>query len=235
MKKRLLLFDMDGTLITLKEVPEYHGLSTGYAPYVSLRQEMKDVAASHGVPKEEYEGLDRMALIWNRTREYAEGQRLGEPAIRALMEAIDKPFTRHEAADHERSFLIPGTMEALDTLLKAGYDLGVVTTASRSAYERLSSSPEFGCFGRYFRHSITRGECDYIKPRPEPIIRALELFGRSDFYYIGDSDHDAQATKAAGGLFILINTRRYDEQTIKTLDSHAVIDNLGALLNTLTR
>jgi len=235
MKKPLLLFDMDGTLITLHEAPEYHGLSTGHAPYVSLRQEMKAVAASNGVPMEEYEGLNRMSHIWNRTRGYAERIGFSEPDTRALMDAINDPFTRHEAIDHMHSYLIPGTDEALDALQDAGYELGLVTTASRGAYERLSSSPEFGYFGRHFRHSITRDECGYIKPHPEPIARALRLFGRSEFYYIGDSDHDAQAAKAAKGFFILINTRRYDEKTIKTLDPHAVIDNLGALPDLLTR
>jgi HAD superfamily hydrolase (TIGR01549 family) len=235
MKKSLLLFDMDGTLITLKEVPDYHGVSTGYAPYVSLRQEMKAIAASHGVPMEVYEGLSRMAHIWNRTREYAETRGFTESETWKLMDAINKPFTRHEAVDHERSYLIPGTNEALDALLNAGHVLGVVTTASRGAYERLSSSPEFGSFGKHFRHSITRDECSYIKPHPEPIARALRLFDRSDFYYIGDSDHDSQAAQAAGGFFILINTRRYDEKTIMSLNPHAVINNLGDLPDILTR
>jgi HAD superfamily hydrolase (TIGR01549 family) len=235
MKKPLLLFDMDGTLVTLNEVPDYHGVSTGYTPYVSLINEMKAIAASNGVPMEEYEGLNRMAHIWNRTREYAETRGFTEPEKRALMDAINEPFTRHEAVDHERSYLIPGTNEALDALLNASHDLGVVTTASRGAYERLSSSPEFGRFGRHFRHSITRDECCYIKPHPEPIDKALRLFDRSDFYYVGDSDHDAQATQAAGGLFILINTRRYDEKTIMSLNPHAVINNLGDLPDVLTR
>ena len=82
--KPLLLFDMDGTLIILSDNPEYQGFSTSYGPYVSLKHQMKRVGVSKGVPLEEYAGLDRMAQIWNKTREYAESNGFAETRIKAL-------------------------------------------------------------------------------------------------------------------------------------------------------
>jgi len=90
-------------------------------------------------------------------------------------------------------------------------------------------------FGKYFEYSITRDDCDFIKPNPEPIQRMLCLFRRTNFIYVGDSDHDSQATKEANGVFILINTREYDDQTLKTLNPKAIISSLTELQDILEK
>ena len=82
---------------------------------------------------------------------------------------------------------------------------------------------------------MTRDECRFIKPEPEPIHRILKEFNRDGFIYIGDSDHDAQACKAAGGIFVLINTRGYDMEIIKAMNPDAVIENLTELAETLKK
>lgn len=55
------------------------------------------------------------------------------------------------------------------------------------------------------------------------------LCGRDNVVYVGDSDHDALAAKAAGARFVLINTRDYDEETINSFSTDGVIDNLSQL------
>lgn len=231
--KPLILFDMDGTLITLQEQPTYQGVSTDYTPYVSLRQQMKKIASSHGIPQEEIDHINRMAHIWNKTRAYAESHSFDEVQIEALMRAINEPFKQEESVEHEKSILMPDTLEVLETLQKEGYTLGLVTSASRAAYERLSNNPDYGSFGKYFEYSITRDDCDFIKPNPEPILRILDLFRRTKFIFVGDSDHDSQATKEANGVFVLINTRGYDEKTPKTLNPKVVISSLTELQDVL--
>ena len=226
--KPLLLFDMDGTLICVEKKPDYTSFSTSYTPYVTLRQKMKEIAVSKGVPMETYFNLNRMALIWNATRRYAEKQEYTEKKITDLMQGINIPFTEEARYEHEKSVLLPGVIETLKHLRK-DYKMGLVTTASRKAYETVSTDRKFGCFGKYFAYSITRDDCDYIKPDPEPIERILIKFRRSNFIYVGDSDHDAISAKAAGGVFILINTRGYDAETIRELNPHTIIDNLREL------
>ena len=225
-EKPLLIFDMDGTLIILQEKPEYQN-------YISLMQQMKEIAVSYGIPGEELDEVNRMALIWNKIMAYTENNEFGDIQTKALMRSINVPFTQKETDEHARSILLPDTIRSLQELYNEEYALGMVTNATREAYNRISNSLEFGCFGRYFEYSITRNECDYIKPDPEPINRILSLFGRNDFVYIGDSDHDAQAVKCAGGIFILINTREYDGQTLKTLNPKAVISSLIELKDVL--
>jgi phosphoglycolate phosphatase-like HAD superfamily hydrolase len=228
-KKPLILFDMDGTLITNQNMPFYQKNTIRNAIYISVKRQMKQIAISYGVPVDELLGLERMALIWNKARTYAKSQGFSQRKIREMMKAINVHFTYDEAIDHENIVLLPKTLEALETLHIEGFDLGVVTNASREAYERISNNSDLGNFGKYFQYSITRDDCDYLKPDPEPINRILKIFRQSNFVYVGDTDHDAKATRDANGVFILINTRGYNSDIIKNMTPHAVIHNLAEL------
>ncbi|RLI01425.1 hypothetical protein DRO31_06530 [Candidatus Bathyarchaeota archaeon] len=227
--KPLLLFDMDGTLIIQEKPPEYQGTKTHYGPYLSIKRQMKEIVIKHGVPSELVMPLDRMATIWNATRKYLEEHDYSDEEIKAVMAEINEPFMVEERADHEISVLIPDTIPGLEELRNLGYEMGLVTTASRESYDRISRGKTYCCFGEYFKHSITRDECHYIKPNPEPINRILNLYNRDDFVYIGDSDHDAYACNEAGGCFVLLNTRRYDEDTVRSFSPYAVIERLSKL------
>jgi phosphoglycolate phosphatase-like HAD superfamily hydrolase len=190
---------------------------------------MKNIIVSHGVPAEKVMELNRMAHIWNATRGYLEKKGVSEEEIQRVIDEINVPFMEEERADHAISILLPGTMIGLESLKQLGYEMGLVTTASRESYDRISSDKKYGFFGKYFKYSITRDDCKYIKPEPEPIFRILKYYNHSNFVYIGDSDHDAQASKAAGGRFILINTRNYDAKTLKELAPDYMIYSLEEL------
>ena len=235
MSKPLLLFDMDGTLIIQGEKPTYTGTMTQYSSYLSIKQQMKQIVVKHGVPAELVLDLNRMAHIWNTTRHYLEDQGYPETQIQKVIDEINVPFMEEERADHAVSVLLPGTIEGLEALKRLGYEMGLVTTASRESYDRISTQEEYGCFGQYFKHSMTRDDVKYIKPEPEPIHRILKQYNQTDFIYIGDADHDAQASKAAGGKFVLINTREYDTKVLKELSPNAVINRLDELPETLNR
>jgi HAD superfamily hydrolase (TIGR01549 family) len=229
-EKPLILFDMDGTLVKMQEGSLVDDL-TDVFDGESMKRRMKEIAMFYGIPLEVLNDLDRLAHIWNSARRYVEINGFSESTIEDLMVDINHPFTLHESAEHDATVLIPGTIEILEALKREGYPMGLVTTASRGAYNRLSSNPEFGCFNKYFTYSITRDDCKYIKPDPEPIKRVLQMFNKTEFIYVGDSDHDAEATRAAGGKFILINTRRYNEEKIEELNPEFVINNLSELFN----
>ena len=235
MTKPILLFDMDGTLIIQGEKPTYTGTITQHSSYMSIKRKMKEIVVKHGVPAEHVLDLNRMAHIWNTTRHYLEDHGYPEAQIQTVIDEINVPFMEEERADHAVSVLLPGTIEGLGSLKRLGYEMGVVTTASRESYDRISTQEEYGCFGEYFKHSMTRDDCKYIKPEPEPIHRILKHYNQTDFVYIGDADHDAQASRAAGGKFVLINTREYDAETLKELTPDTVIDTLDELPEALSR
>ena len=227
--KPLILFDMDGTLIIQEKKPEYVGTDTHYGPYLSIKAQMKKIVTGHGVPETHVSHLERMALIWNATRSYLEENCFTDEQVKRVMSEINEPFMVEERADHDISVLLPDTLQGLEALKGLGYEMGLVTTASRKSYDRISLDPFYGCFGRFFKHSVTRDECKLIKPDPEPLYRILEMYNRNDFVYVGDSDHDAMACHAAGGYFVLINTREYDDETLSSLGVDAVIQRLTEL------
>jgi phosphoglycolate phosphatase-like HAD superfamily hydrolase len=235
MPKSLILFDMDGTLIIQKERPVYTGTTTFHSSYLSIKEHMKQIVVKYGIPLHLVSGLDRMASIWNTTIRYLEDQRYPEDQIKNIITEINVPFMIEERSDYDVSILLPGTIDGLESLKQMEYELGLVTTASRESYDRISNSENYERFGRYFTYSVTRDECRYIKPEPEPINKILEYFGTSSFVYVGDSDHDAQACKTAGGDFILINTRGYDRETINEIEPNIVINSLEELPDVITR
>jgi phosphoglycolate phosphatase len=230
----LLLFDMDGTLIHVEGRVANPGHHPGHQAKTPAREEMKRLAALHGVPSEAVEDLNRMAHIWNTCRAYAEAKGYSEEETDALMAALDGPFMEEEVTDHAISTLLPDAEETLDALRGLGYEISLVTTASKASVERIVGSPEYGHIGRFFTHMVTRDDCRYVKPRPEPIMRALALHGRTGFVYVGDSDHDAQAAKAAGGPFILVDTRDYGKDMVAGLGPIAVVRSLSELPGVLT-
>jgi len=233
MIKPLLLFDMDGTLIIPMNKPKYTVTTTGKDSYESIKTQMKKIAVKHGVPSDLVTKLDRMSHIWNVTRRFLEEKALSNEEIQTIMDELNVPFMVEEKADHACSVLIPNTLEALNSLKNLGYEMGIVTTASRESYDRISRQNDYGYFGRFFKHSITRDDCWYIKPDPEPIERILKLFKRNDFAYIGDSDHDALACRKVGGIFVLLNTRKFDLKSINKLQPKAIINNLTELPDAL--
>ena len=219
---------MDGTLILLKHKPTYHGPVTHHTPYMSIKAQMKQIAIENGVPSNLVMNKTRMAHIWNTVRRYSE-KRNSPEEVDELMRLINEPFMIEERSEHEISVLLPDTIFGLQSLKNEGYEMGLVTTASRESYDRLSTNHKFKKFGSFFPQSITRDEVKYIKPDPEPLIRMMDLAQRKDVVYIGDSDHDGLAANAAGCKFILINTREYDEETIKSFTPDGVIKKLTEL------
>ena len=225
--KRLLLFDMDGTLIIERKETSFENTTAQCLQH--SKQQMRTITTSYGIPSSIIDPLNRMAHIWNGARRYSENNSYHTEKIFRLMAELNEPFSQQEKVEHSRSTLLPETIETLATLQRGQYPLGIVTTASRAGYEAISKNKEFSSFGRYFSHSITRDDCNYIKPDPEPIIRILKLFNHSDFIYVGDSDHDAEAAKAAGGKFILVNTKPHNEEALLQINPDRVIDSLREL------
>ena len=227
--KPLILFDLDGTLITANKKMNHLNTEIIGSP----KEEMKKIAAQHGVPPDIINSLNRMAHIWNQTRKYLNENGCPEGKIQTVMAELNGQFMVEERADHKVSALWPDTLETLQILTELGYEMGVVTTASKESYEHISQSSNYGCFGNYFEYAITRSECKYIKPDPEPIKRLLKLYNNPKFVYVGDTDHDAIASMSAGGIFILINTRSHSEEAILAMSPAKVIISLKELPSVL--
>ena len=182
MRFRIVLFDLDGTLI-----------DSGPIILASMQHAVRTVL-DREIPPDEL------------------GLTIGGQGIVAQMQAIDaehaeellEVYKEHNDGLHE-------TLEAFDELiallprLKAeGRRLGIVT-AKRHRTVGLALD-RFPALRDDFDVVVAHEDTDRHKPDPDPVALAIERLGGtpSDAAYVGDSPFDIQSAKAAGAYAVAV-------------------------------
>ena len=182
MRFRIVLFDLDGTLI-----------DSGPIILASMQHAVRTVL-DREIPPDEL------------------GLTIGGQGIVAQMQAIDaehadellEVYKEHNDGLHE-------TLEAFDELiallprLKAeGRRLGIVT-AKRHRTVGLALD-RFPALRDDFDVVVAHEDTDRHKPDPDPVTLAIERLGGtpSDAAYVGDSPFDIQAAKSAGAYAVAV-------------------------------
>ena len=228
-----ILFDLDSTLVLPSEKPVYHGHMAQNPQYVSLREQMVQKAVEYGVPAEEFEEDNRMALIYNRTREATERLGVSDEIRESVMKDLDSLIRAMERQEHREAKLMPKAKEVLQALRESGHKIGIVTNTSE---EELLEVLERFSLKDYIDAHVTRNQVKYIKPHPEPVEKILSSSKATSYWYVGDADHDILASRAASknlglaSVSVLINTRGYDRETIETMNPDHTIDSLEELI-----
>jgi pyrophosphatase PpaX len=171
-----ILFDLDGTLVD--SIP---GLVASF----------EHIAAKYP----EFSGVDRDIVRRHIGRPFSELmlQMTGcaDRAARLLEE-----FRQHNRTIIPALPLFPGCSALLGGLQQRGLTLGLVTSKSRASTLLTLSSRQLTHF---FAVIVAKEDCEFHKPRPEPIMqamRALAVDART-VAYVGDTIYDVQAAKAA--------------------------------------
>jgi len=170
------LFDIDGTLVNTAAL---------------IREAVTQVLQEEGIvstPEEITAGLslraaDRMRR-WARSEDHAEAlaARYVERYL-VLHDALVRPY--------------PGMEETLETLLRRGISMGVVTSKRREPALRTLGA--FG-LGRFFRIVVCEEDVALPKPDPDPLLLAAARLGVApdETVMIGDAATDIRAGQAAG-------------------------------------
>ncbi|MFB3818011.1 MAG: HAD family hydrolase [Candidatus Methylomirabilales bacterium] len=153
-----------------------------------------------------------------RTLEPHYGRRLTLPELRALQPTSEWRFLRRalasgDAAAAHAEFLrhyqalhashcagaYPGVCEMLGALRDIPLRLGLVTGKGRGAWEITARLIPLGPF----EVVVTDEDVEQAKPDPEGLVKALDQLGllAEEVVYIGDSEGDARAARAAGLRF----------------------------------
>lgn len=208
--------------------------------YNSLKKQMKMKVIEYGLSFKEYEKINRMAGILNKTRTLMDSEGFDQDTATSLMFELNELMACYEIEEHKDCVLSPQAIETLKKLKEDSHDVGIVTNTSKS--ELLKIFNRFG-IEKYVDAYVTRDNLRYVKPYPESLIEILRKLNTTSFFYIGDSDHDAEAVKRAlklgqnnfSGKFILINTRRYDEKALTSMRPYATIQSLNGIFPLLTK
>ncbi len=171
------LFDLDGTLIDSIEV---------------IRRSFRHTLLVHRgwePPEDEW-------LLGLGTPLDAQFKHYSDDA--AEIERMVATYRKFNAEHHDELVSVyPGALESVQRLAERGAKLGIVTSKQRSS--ALRGLAHCGFDETLFGVIVAQGDVAVHKPRPEPVLAALERLGASaeSAVYVGDSPHDLAAGRAA--------------------------------------
>jgi pyrophosphatase PpaX len=179
---RIVLFDLDGTLI-----------DSGPIILASMQHAVRTVLGREIPPAE-------LALT------------IGGQGIVAQMNAIDaehadallEAYKEHNDGLHETLEAFEDLLSVLPRLKAEGRKLGIVT-AKRHRTVGLALD-RFPALRNTFDVVVAHEDTDRHKPDPDPVLLAVEKLGGApgDAVYVGDSPFDIGAAKAAGVYSIAV-------------------------------
>jgi pyrophosphatase PpaX len=211
---RAALFDFDGTLVDTTELI-----------YQSLRHASGEILGRE---------ISREILMAN----------VGQPLPRQMellsaehAEALLDSYRLHNEENHDaliREF--PGVEEALARLHSAGMRVAVVTSKRRSSVEMALKI--FPGLGKVVDQWVTMEDTTEHKPRPEPLMKGLELLGRvpqSEAAYVGDSPFDVAAARAAGVKSFAVSWGAFSEEGLRAAEPDHLVPDIDSAVDVLLK
>ena len=210
---KAVLFDFDGTLV-----------DTTNLIYQSMRHATGEVLGRE---------LPRETLMQN----------VGQP-LPKQMEILDPEratdlllsYRTFNDANHEKYIAaFPEVETALQRLRRgAGLGVAVVTSKRRPSVElALDSFPTLRGLVDFF---VTMEDTTEHKPRPEPLLRGLELLGDippENAAYVGDAPFDIMAARAAGVLAVGVSWGAFTEDALRITEPDHLSEDLDGAVDWL--
>ncbi|MBL3703058.1 HAD-IA family hydrolase [Sulfitobacter sp. BDSS02] len=186
---RTVIFDLDGTLAdTSRDLIASANYCFREMGLGDILDPVKDAAiALRGGRRMLSEGLDRLTLFDAATV---------DQYYPILLEAYDQDIASHTT-------LYPGAMDAVETLRRLGYGVGICTNKPEALAEKLLQS--LGVRDA-FASMVGADTLPVRKPDPEPLREAARRAGGDPALcvLIGDSDTDRNTARAAGVPSVLV-------------------------------
>ena len=206
-KQKILLFDLDGTLIDsteaivesfLKATQRYGINLDGQENKIQkmIGMTLSDMFATVGIPREK------------------------------LQECISVYRELYREIFLKKTFLLPKVKESFETL-PSTYKMGVVTSKSHFFSEKILEN--LGML-KYFFTLVGIDDVKEPKPSAEPIFKALEgmSYQKKQVYMIGDTIFDMQAAQNAGVIGIGVQGK-YEENLSNF--THLVFEDIAKALD----
>ncbi len=216
-----VIFDLDGTLITLHV--------DGAAFRREIAKELTQSGFIIDFTEADYKGLYVQGML-----DLAKSQ-IDQGLVKADYELV-KRRTFHALDELEldwikHSRLLPGAEAILSRLSGEGkvpITLALLTNSGRAATRYAMDNLGFD---KYFHRSFTRDDLPAMKPRPDGITAALREMGMGEreVLYVGDSPTDIMASRAAGIRIASVATGHYEVEALRQLGPDFVLGSLSDL------
>ena len=211
---RAVLFDFDGTLVDTTDLI-----------YQSMRHASGEVLGRE---------ISREVLMAN----------VGQPLPRQMellsaehAEALLDSYRLHNEENHDGLIKeFPGVEKALGRLRAAGVGVAVVTSKRRFSVEMALKS--FPGLGEVVDQWVTMEDTEQHKPRPEPLLKGLELLGdipREEAAYVGDSPFDVAAARAAGVASVAVSWGAFTEEALRAAEPDHLAPDIDSAVAVLLR
>jgi phosphoglycolate phosphatase-like HAD superfamily hydrolase len=213
---RILLFDIDGTLV-----------STGGAGAVAWRRAFEEL---HGIPADIGKFTDAGMTdpdVGAKTFEAVLGRK---PSPHELAQVVQRRLEHlPEAVAESTGYkVLPGVAERLRQLSRDGHLLGLITgNGDGAAFIKLARGDlmRWFTFGAYASAGVDRaGIVRQAVARGEAMLG--EDVPNADIYVIGDTPRDIEAAHAVDCSAIAVATGHYDAAALREAGADHVIDTL---------
>lgn len=151
-----------------------------------------------------------------------------DPEHAEEMDAYYRSYYREKRDAYTKEF--DGIREMLDTLLKMGLKMGIVSNKGTAGIEHGLSSFDMH---KYFGSTISADDVIKRKPDPEGIHKALDELGGKveNTLFIGDSGHDIESGKRAGTKTILVGWTILDRKRLMQTCPDHVVETPGEIVD----
>jgi HAD superfamily hydrolase (TIGR01549 family) len=213
MRPRAVLFDVDGTIITLD---------------IAIRN-YQETCRHFRIKVLSYDELRRKVV----------GYTIEETVRKLFPEALSicdefSEFFKNNQIENYRKYggILPNVKKAFGFLRNNSIKIGIVTTKVRA-----ESLAELGGYGLKFDALVAGDDIKYRKPSPRPVLRACRMLGvrPKDCIMIGDHRFDMMAAKSAGCTPIGVLTGWDNDRNLRKAGATNTLKNLGELIKLLKR
>ena len=187
---KLWLFDFDNTIARLEPEVDWAGGRLVLEPYLR----------SVGAPEELFARVPRGNLpLYDAYRNLALAE-FSPPHMAEALRHASEIIEKIELAGVDRAQLLEGAIDILAALKASGAALAIVTSNSSKTvarwFDRNGGDVSVDAI-------VGRDTLLGLKPAPDMLLRALELFSvdRSNAAFVGDSEADLRAAKSCGVRF----------------------------------
>lgn len=204
------VFDFDGTLVTLK------------IDFAAMRESVVQLAETYRVPRELFDG--KFVLEAAAAAEKFISQRDGRAAAEAFRIEAAERIEAPELEAAARCDFVPGAMECLEALNRAGIRVGVVTRNCRRAVEPIIDS-----WAGLISVLVPRDGREQVKPHASHLLDALEKLGCAPAraVMVGDHPTDIACGKSVGTHTVGVLTGNASADDLA--DADLILDSVALL------